>query len=238
MRRLFTWFIPSPKFTAAGSSYLCFLFCVLISLSHQVAAGPFEQGMESLRNGDFAEAFCLWRPLATQGNPEAAYHLGWLYANGNGLRVDIKKAIHWWTQAADQGHVDAMFALGLTYTTGEGIQSDPSKALDWYIRAAVAGHEDAREMIRTKVWTGAEEVQEQLVELAAMDWLGRPVRVKRDRVNLRSGPGTDFKPVAIVEKNAILKAIRKRNEWYQIARSKDGLELSWIAAWLTEPIKE
>lgn len=35
--------------------------------------------MDSLNAGDFAEAFCIWRPLAMQGHVEAAYHLGWLY---------------------------------------------------------------------------------------------------------------------------------------------------------------
>ncbi|MCG8100183.1 MAG: sel1 repeat family protein [Candidatus Thiodiazotropha taylori] len=72
--------------------------------------------MSSLNDGDFAEAFCLWRPLAMQGHVEAAYHLGWLYANGNGLRVDIDKAVYWWKRSAAQGHNEAMFALALAYT--------------------------------------------------------------------------------------------------------------------------
>jgi TPR repeat protein len=173
-----------------------------------------------------------------RGHAEAAYHLGWLYANGNGLRVDIPKAIHWWTQAASRGHTDAMFALGLTYTTGEGVEGDPNKALDWYIRAAKAGHEDAREMIRAKVWEGAGEAQERLPELVSLEWLGRPIRVKGDAVNLRSGPGTTFKQVGKVKKDTVLKAIGQRNDWYQVVCSAGIPDFCWIAGWLTEPIKE
>ena len=47
-------------------------------------------------DGDYAEAYCLWRPLAEQGYAEAQYHLGWLYANGNGLAVDIDRALGFW----------------------------------------------------------------------------------------------------------------------------------------------
>ena len=39
-----------------------------------------------------------------QGVAEAQYQLGWLYANGNGLRVDLARGIEWWRRAAARGH--------------------------------------------------------------------------------------------------------------------------------------
>jgi hypothetical protein len=33
-----------------------------------VRAGPFEDGLEAMKSGDFALALKLWRPLADQGN--------------------------------------------------------------------------------------------------------------------------------------------------------------------------
>ena len=210
------------------------LLCTLM-VAQGARAGPFEQGMESLERGDFAEAYCLWRPLAMRGHAEAAYHVGWLYANGNGLKVDIDQAIYWWTKAADQGHTDAQFALGFAYTQGEGIKEDPDKALSWFVRAADAGHADARDIILAKVLSGSPEVQRWLPDLLKKDWFGRPIRVKVDRANLRTGPGTSFDQAGLVVKDTQLKMIGKKNDWYQVIDAEGEIGISWIAGWLTEP---
>ena len=213
------------------------LLLITFFLSRAVHAGPFEQGMTFLDKGDFAEAFCLWRPLAMQGHAEAAYHLGWLYANGNGLKVDMKQAIHWWTQASSQGHTDAQFAIGLAYTHGEGIKADPATALDWYIKAANGGHQDAQDMVRTMIFQGSSEVQERLGELTAKKWLGRPIRVIVDKAKLRSGPGKKFSEVGMLEKDVVLTATGKRGDWYQVVKDGDKVSFGWIAGWLTEPVE-
>ncbi|MBL3588487.1 MAG: hypothetical protein JMN24_01670, partial [gamma proteobacterium endosymbiont of Lamellibrachia anaximandri] len=66
---------------------LIFLFVILL-YSNVSQADRFDLGLIALQRGDFAEAFCIWNPLAVEGHKDAAYNLGWLYANGNGLRVD------------------------------------------------------------------------------------------------------------------------------------------------------
>ncbi|MEW8026803.1 MAG: SH3 domain-containing protein [Candidatus Thiodiazotropha sp.] len=190
--------------------------------------------MESLRAGDYAEAFCLWRPLAMQGDSEAAYYLGWLYANGNGLRVDISKAVYWWKQSAASGHRDAMFALALAFTDGEGIGKDKEKAIDWYLRSAVRGHEDAREIVKAKLRNGERVILNRLNELLTEPWLGDRVAVARERVNLRSGPSVDRAVVKQVYMGQSLIAIDRRGDWYWIVDPEDS-SLGWIAAWLTEP---
>jgi len=210
------------------------LFIVLQGISLTAFAGQFEQGMESLKDGDFAEAYCIWRPLAKQGHIDASFHLGWLYANGNGLRVDITKAIYWWTQAAKQGHTDAMFALGLAYTTGEGIKKDLDLAVDWFLKAANSGHEDAREILKIQVRAGAKEIRSRLDELIQTPWLGQSVKVKVENANLRSGPGTESKLIGKIEKDATLLAINKQNGWFQVIKP-DDLSYCWIAGWLTDP---
>ena len=211
-----------------------FLFLFLLIIHPLTLAGPFEQGMKSLENGDFAEAYCLWRPLAMRGHTDAAYHLGWLYANGNGLKVDVAKAVYWWTQAANEGHTDAQFALGLALTNGEGVEKDPLTAAGWFLKAALAGNEDAREIIRERVRSQASEVRDDLPKLISQEWLGRPVRVTADNVNLRSGPGTENSLVRKVEKNTLLIVIHEDGRWYQVI-DPASLEYSWVAGWLTEP---
>jgi TPR repeat protein len=206
---------------------------LLLCLARGVCAEQFEEGLEALEAGNFAEAYCLWRPLAEQGNADAAYHLGWLYANGNGLRVDVKSAIQWWSKAAEQGHMDAMFALGMAYTTGEGIEQDEDAALGWYLAAADAGNEDARDMIRTKVRSGSPEIRQHLVELLRKPWLGQAVRITVDKANLRSGPGTGRKLLGSAIRDTRLIAIHQRNGWYQVIDPRD-LSYGWLAGWLTD----
>ena len=206
---------------------------LLMLLTWGVCAGQFEQGLEASKEGNYAEAYCLWRPLAEQGNADAAYHLGWLYANGNGLKVDVKTAIRWWEKAAAQGHMDAMFALGMAYTTGEGIEQDEDEALRWYLAAADAGSEDARDMIRTQLLSGSRDLRARLAEIIQRPWLGKPVRVTADKANLRSGPATARKLVGTVTLGTRLVAINQSNGWYQVIDPKD-LRSSWLASWLTD----
>ena len=189
--------------------------------------------MESLKAGDFAEAFCLWRPLAMQGHVEAAFHLGWLYANGNGLRVDINKAIYWWKRSAGKGHRDAMFALALAYTNGEGIKKDNREALEWYRNAASHGHGDAREIIKLKLINPEKEILVQLKEMLREPWLGERRVVTAEKVNLRAGPGLDHPVVKRVTAGESLIAIDHQGKWYRVIDPED-LSHAWIAEWLTE----
>lgn len=234
MYRAIPWTVNArPAFPAWNKNHR-FTFILLLTVSFAVCARDFEQGMQAMEKGDFAEAYCIWHPLADSGHQDAAYHLGWLYANGNGLKVDVEKAIYWWTESADQGHTDAQFALGLAYTTGEGIKKSEGEALRWYLKAAKGGHEDAREMIRIKVRTGAEEIYAHLDYLITQQWLGQTVRVKAGKANLRSGPGINNRLLGRVEVDTLLIAIHEKDGWYQVIRP-DDLSHGWIAGWLTDP---
>lgn len=203
-----------------------------IAYSHSARGDQFEMGMESLKAGDFAEAYCLWRPLAMRGHVEAAFHLGWLYANGNGLRVDITKAIYWWGQAANKGHSDAMFALALAYTQGEGIEQDEDQAIYWYQKAARSGHEDAREILKSKIRGRSKEILAYLPELLKEDWAGLKVEISVTQANLRAGPGVDQPLAGKARQGERFIAIQQTGKWYQIVKP-DDLSYAWVAEWLT-----
>ncbi len=49
------------------------------------------------------------RKLAEQGDADAQFKLGYLYAKGLGVPVDAKEAERWFGKAAEQGHVGAEF---------------------------------------------------------------------------------------------------------------------------------
>ena len=48
----------------------------------------FDRGATAAEQVNYAEAYCIWRPLADSGHAESQYRLGWLYAKGLGLAID------------------------------------------------------------------------------------------------------------------------------------------------------
>lgn len=208
----------------------------VVALSSSVYAGKpprqFDAGMEALMAGNYAEAFCDWRPLAEQGYAEAQYHLGWLYANGNGLAVDIEKALDYWRKAARQGHADAQFAIGLALTTGEGMDRDLDAAVGWYLKAARQGHQDARDILIRLNGDGAIDLMKSHPEIADEAWFGWTAEVTGERINVRGGPGTRHKIVARLDKGSTVRVIGRRGDWYMVVLPADDAPGDENIAWI------
>jgi len=217
-------------------SFIAFL--LLFFISCQALASDFDKGLEQMREGNYAMAYCLWEPLARLGHPDAQYNLGWLYANGNGMNVDVNRAVYWWQQAAKNNYLDAQFAIGLAYTTGEGIKADPHAAFIWFMKAANGGHADARDIVKRLVLESGNDYYEQYPELKKVAWLIQSVVVKSDAVNIRSGPGTSNKVLYKARKDEVLKQISKKNDWLEIIfKNEDGQENSgWIHSKLVKTL--
>lgn len=197
----------------------------------------FEAGMKALREGNYAEAYCRWRPLAERGYAEAQYHLGWLFANGNGMSVDIEQALAWWGEAARQGHADAQFAVGLAYTTGEGMKKDLDEAINWYLAAARQGHQDARDILVQLNGDSTVHLLERHPEIAKESWFGWTATVKGDRINVRAGPGTEHRVVAQLDQDTTLRVIGRRGDWLMVVLpSATGQVHAWIYKTLVREI--
>ena len=65
-------------------------------------AGPFEDGAEAFKRGDYARALTAWGPIADT-NPEVQNSLGVMYMHGEGIRPDYQRAYMWVTLSAAQG---------------------------------------------------------------------------------------------------------------------------------------
>jgi len=73
------------------------------------AALRLEHGQGVARNpGRAAEMYCA---AAHQGNADAAYRLGWMYANGDGIERDARHAAALFQRAASLGHGSALRML-------------------------------------------------------------------------------------------------------------------------------
>lgn len=214
------------------------LFGLSLTLSAAGTAGDtpaqFLAGMAALSKGDYAEAYHRWIPLAEQGYAEAQYHVGWLYANGNGFAVDIQKALFWWQQAADQGHADAQFAVGLAYTTGEGMKKDLHQAVEWYLTAAHQGHQDARDILLRLNGDPKLNLMDTHPEVARESWFGWPATVNGERINVRAGPGTNSRIVTKLEQGAQVRVIGQRGSWAMVVLP-DG-DASGEVAWIYESL--
>lgn len=94
-----------------------------------------------LDSAEFDEdAAAYYRKAAEQGNPEAQFGLGSMYASGDGVAQNFVEARKWLTQAAKQGNKNAITRLAHSYINGglgldETARSGP-EALDWIKQAA------------------------------------------------------------------------------------------------------
>ena len=89
-----------------------------VSLAGSVAAGPFDDAKGAYQHSDYATAMRIWLSLAAQGNADAQFILGSMYADGDGVPRDDAAAVKWYREAADQGHADAQVNLGRMYSVG------------------------------------------------------------------------------------------------------------------------
>ena len=123
-------------------------FPVALVLSIVCLAAPawadFKAGENAYHRGDHATALREWQPLAKQGQAIAQYHLGLLYANGQGVPKDDAQARQWYEKAAAQGHADAQANLGSLYDYGRGGPQDFKMAVRWYLRSANQGNDLAQ----------------------------------------------------------------------------------------------
>jgi TPR repeat protein len=96
---------------------------VLLATGGAVSAPTAADILAAMKQGNYALALRLARPLAEAGNAEAQAMVGNLYELGLGVAQDHSKALGWFTRAADQGNVTAETALGRMYSKGAGVQS-------------------------------------------------------------------------------------------------------------------
>ena len=80
-----------------------------------------------------------YRKAAEQGNADAQFNVGVMYANGRGVPQDYAQARDWYRKAAEQGNADAQFNVGVMYANGQGVPQDYGQALVWYRKAAEQG---------------------------------------------------------------------------------------------------
>jgi len=108
-------------------------------LASAIGNADFEKGQEAYSSGDYETALTEWQTLADEGNADAQFGLGLLYANGFGVAMNDDQALKWYGLAAGQSHADAQANLGVMHANGWGVPQSDEEALKWYSLAAEQG---------------------------------------------------------------------------------------------------
>ncbi len=142
MLRLFRFCARIPRLSGSTDYPLKPLAIIFIAFFFVYAdsyAGELEEGLRAARAGDFDIAFKKWKPLADEGNANAQFNLGKMYASGKGVPKDYIAAVKWWKMAAEQGHAGAQFLVGVYYEAGKGVSKDIAEAVKWYQKTTNQG---------------------------------------------------------------------------------------------------
>ena len=122
------------------------LLAAMLAISGGVAsAGPFDDGITAYLSKDYETALKLFRPLADQGTFGAAFFVGRMYDNGEGVTEDNAEAVTWYRKAADQRDAISQYYLGGMYERGDGVTKSYVQAYMWWDLAAGFGNSDAKE---------------------------------------------------------------------------------------------
>jgi len=183
----------------------------------------------AMQQGNYAIAYCIWEPLAQQGNSSAQYNIGWMFHNGYGLRINDDQALYWWLKSAMTGNTNSHYALGDLYSQGLGVEQNIPIALGWYISAALKGHEPAQETLMAFLSSENKLAQNTFQLLLQTDWsiLGDTMEVKVDKANTRRGPDKSYKIVATLERGHKVIPLREQNGWTFIGITHSG-KTAWI----------
>jgi len=122
---------------------LVFMLCPLPTL-----ANDFDAAVQTYQEGHYQAAMQAFRGLAERGNPAAQFHLGLMYANGDGTPRDRAEAARWYRESASRGFAAAQRNLGLVYSAGDGVARDYVQAYAWINLAAAQGNTEVNRQAR------------------------------------------------------------------------------------------
>lgn len=166
------------------------------SVAAESVLGSLYQAGSSAVSKDSAEAFKWFKKAAEQGDAEAQFGLGVMFANGNGTPQDYAMAARWFIKAAEQGNTAPNFYLGLLYENGLGVTKNYAEAVKWYTKAAgmpelvglkfdlatgggkeIRPPENNAQVIRDFSMTPDQAQSDAAYNLGMMSWNGRGVPV-------------------------------------------------------------
>jgi len=119
------------------------LVVVFLLFPVAVFAADLQKGLAAFNAGDYATAMAECQPLADEGNVEAMFCVGRMYANGFGVDMNDELALKWYGLAAAAGHAESQYNLGVMHANGWGVEMNDVPAVGYYKLAAEQGYPPA-----------------------------------------------------------------------------------------------
>lgn len=145
--------------------------------------------------------------LAKQGDPDAQYKLGVMYADGQGVVKNEHTAVQWYQKAADQGFAAAQYKLGVMYANGLGVVKNERTAVEWYQKAADQGFANAQYNLGFMYANGRGVVKN---ERTAVEWFQKAA-------NQGDADAQVYLGIAYANGRGVIKNERTAVEWFQKA---------------------
>jgi len=93
-------------------------------------------GIPNYIKPDAVHAYEMFNYAATYfGDPDAQYHLGRMYLDGQGVGKNAKQAVRWLFAAANKGQYQAQAVFGALLFKGQSVARDAVRGLMWLILA-------------------------------------------------------------------------------------------------------
>jgi hypothetical protein len=140
-------------FVVMKSSIRTFLLISLLAMASfggPLRAAELSAAQTAIKRGDYPKAVELLEPLAANGQPQAMYLLGTLYANGDGVEADDRKAVQLFRAAAAKGNKLAKQQIIAMFHSGTLVEPSPD---DWHIQlgfvpSAQVGEREWRRLVK------------------------------------------------------------------------------------------
>jgi len=127
-----------------------------------LGAAYYLKGLVAYQRGNYATALQWYRKAVEQGDADAQYELGIMYANGQGVLQDYTEAVRWYRKAVEQGNARGQNGLGVLYSFGWGVRQDYAEAVKWYRKAAEQGNDSGQFNLSTMYENGYGVLQDYL----------------------------------------------------------------------------
>jgi localization factor PodJL len=96
------------------------------------------------------------REAAEAGDAKALFEIASRYADGRGVKADMKQAATWYEKAAELGFAPAQYRIGNLYEKALGVERDVGKAKTWYQLSAEQGNASAMHNLAVLYAMGAD----------------------------------------------------------------------------------
>ena len=129
-----------------------------------------------MRKQDLKEAAHWLTKAAEQGNVQAQYDLGALYADGKGVGRDLRKSAEWTRRAADAGLSAAELEYAIMLFKGRGVAKDQDRAAFYLKSAAGKGNPVAQNRL-ARLYAHGVALKADMMEAAKWHMLARAAGV-------------------------------------------------------------